>query len=78
VWQLKREVSQSPVTHAHEIVTTKFFILTHEDIYEHSTHEYMYIPQGFVVEVEATTLVEAVQGLEAASHMLASGPYSLC
>jgi hypothetical protein len=37
------------------------------------TRTYMYIPQGIVVEVEATTLVAAVQCLEAASHMLASG-----
>jgi hypothetical protein len=31
------------------------------------------MPQGVVVEVEATTLAVAVQGLEATSHMLASG-----
>jgi hypothetical protein len=63
-------VSQSTVTHAHEIVTTKFFILTHKGIYEHNTHThtYMYIPQGIVTEVDAT-----VQGPKAASHMLASG-----
>jgi hypothetical protein len=30
VWQLKREVSEIPITHAHEILTTKFFILTHK------------------------------------------------
>jgi hypothetical protein len=53
---MKREVFQSPVTHAHEIVTTKFFILTHKGIYEHCTHAYMYIPRGIVAEVEATTL----------------------
>jgi hypothetical protein len=29
VRQLKREVSKIPITHAHEILTTKFFILTH-------------------------------------------------
>jgi hypothetical protein len=33
----------------------------------------VYIPQGIVAEVEATALAAAVQGLEAASHMLASG-----
>jgi hypothetical protein len=33
----------------------------------------MYIPQGIVAEVEATALAAAVQGPEAASHMLACG-----
>jgi hypothetical protein len=30
VRQLKREVSQSPITHTYEILTTKFFILTYK------------------------------------------------
>jgi hypothetical protein len=33
----------------------------------------MYIPQGIVTEVEATSLEATVQGPKAASHMLASG-----
>jgi hypothetical protein len=66
-------VYQNPVTHAHEIVTTKLFILTHKGTYEHSTHAYMYIPHGIVAEVEATSLAAAVQGSEAASYTLALG-----
>jgi hypothetical protein len=30
VRQLKQEVSEIPITYAHEILTTKFFILTHK------------------------------------------------
>jgi hypothetical protein len=37
------------------------------------SHTHVYIPQRIVVEVEATTLAAAVQSLEVASHMLASG-----